>query len=223
MLRAVVFDVDYTLARPGPDLGAEGYVELGLRYGLTLDPTRYDAARRAAFAEVRQHPELDHDDEVWVLFTERIILGMGGVGNTYPAAVEMERRWTHSAHFELYDDALPALEAVAAGGLKIGLLSNSARNLDDFVSHHGLSVDAVLTSASHGKTKPHRSIFAAMLDLLDVIPAEALMVGDTLHDDVEGARAAGMRALLLDRDGRYLDVSERLENLTGLSAWIGSG
>src|ERR1700690_1074039 len=77
VLRAVVFDVDFTLARPGPDLGPSGYRELGLRYGLSLDPSRYEAARAAAFAEVKRHPELDHDEEIWVLFTERIIQGMG--------------------------------------------------------------------------------------------------------------------------------------------------
>ena len=46
-------------------------------------------ARAAAFTEVKRHPELDHDDEIWVLFTERIIQGMGGTGDTYRAAVEM--------------------------------------------------------------------------------------------------------------------------------------
>ncbi len=51
-----------------------------------------------------------------MLFTERIIVGMGGRGDTYAAAVEMERRWSHSAHFELYDDALPALAAVRRSG-----------------------------------------------------------------------------------------------------------
>src|SRR5947199_394011 len=48
MLRAVVFDVDFTIARPGPDLGPEGYTRLGERYGLSLDPALYDDARRAA-------------------------------------------------------------------------------------------------------------------------------------------------------------------------------
>ena len=95
---------------PGPDLGPEGYRELGLRYGLELDPSRYEEARAAAFAEVKRHPELDHEEEVWVLFTERVIVGMGGRGDTYRAAVEMEQRWAHSAHFELFDDAMPALE-----------------------------------------------------------------------------------------------------------------
>jgi putative hydrolase of the HAD superfamily len=221
VLRAVVFDVDFTLARPGPELGPAGYRELGLRYGLDLDPSLYEEARAAAFAEVKRHPELDHDEEIWILFTEQIIRGMGGVGPTYEAAVEMERGWMKAAHFALYDDALPALEELRARGLKLGLLSNSARDLDEFVVHHGLEVDAVLTSYSHGKTKPHESIFWALLERLGVEPAEAVMIGDTIEDDVEGARAIGMQAVLLDRDDRYPEVPGRLRDLGGLSSVLG--
>ena len=219
MLRAVVFDVDFTIARPGPDLGPEGYCELVRRYGLELDAARYEEARAAAFAEVKRHPELDHDEEIWVLFTERIIVGMGGRGDTYAAAREMEGRWAHSVHFELYDDALPALEEVRRHGLKIGLLSNSSRNLEDFVVHHGLSADAVLTSGAHGKTKPHESIFRAMLGLLGVEAVEAVMVGDTLRDDIDGALAVGMRAVLLDREGRYPE-RESLSDLRKLRSLV---
>jgi putative hydrolase of the HAD superfamily len=221
VLRAVVFDVDFTLARPGPDLGPEGYRRLGLRYGLELDPSRYEAARAAAFTEVKRHPEFDHDEEMWVLFTERIIQGMGGTGDTYGAALEMERRWAQSVHFELFDDALPVLEALRERGLKLGLLSNSSRDLDEFVAHHGLVVDAVLTSHVHGKTKPHRTIFRAMLERLEVEPPEAVMVGDTIEDDVEGALAVGMRAVLLDREGRYPGVEGRLDDLRELPAALG--
>jgi putative hydrolase of the HAD superfamily len=203
VLKAVIFDVDFTIAQPGPDLGPEGYRRLGERYGLTLDPERHDDARRAAFSTLRRHPELDHDEEIWVLFTQRIIEGMGGVGDTYGAAVEMEAGWSHAHFFELYDDVLPTLEALRELGLKIGLLSNSARDLDAFVAHHRLAVDAVLTSGSHGKTKPHETIFRRMLELLEVAPEEAAMVGDTIEDDIEGARAVGMQALLVDREGRY--------------------
>ena len=221
VLRAVVFDVDFTLARPGPDLGPGGYCELGLRYGLTLDPARYDEARATAFAEVKRHPELDHDEEIWVLFTERIIVGMGGVGDTYRAAVEMEQRWTQSAHFELYDDAQPALEAVRSLGLKIGLLSNSSRDLVEFVRHHELDADAVLTSHAHGKSKPHDSIFRAMLDLLGTAPEDTVMVGDTLEEDIEGARAVGMGAVLLDREDRYPGLPGRIRDLHAVPAALG--
>jgi putative hydrolase of the HAD superfamily len=221
VLRAIVFDVDFTLARPGPDLGPEGYRRLGLRHGLELDPGRYEHARAAAVAELKRHPELDHDEEIWVRFTEQIIRGMGGTGATYEAAVEMERSWVEAAHFELYDDALPVLDDLRARGLLIGLLSNSSRDLHEFVAHHGLVADAVLTSRAHGKTKPHETIFRALLELLGVEPAEAAMVGDTIEDDVHGALAVGMRALLLDRECRYPEVEGRLDDLRELAAALG--
>jgi HAD superfamily hydrolase (TIGR01549 family) len=133
----------------------------------------------------------------------------------------MESRWAQSAHFELYDDALPVLERIRELGLSIGLLSNSSRDLDDFVAHHRLRADAVLTSHAHGKTKPHESIFRAMLELLDVAADEAVMVGDTIEDDVVGARRVGMRAVLLDRERRYPDVEGRLDDLRELPAALG--
>jgi putative hydrolase of the HAD superfamily len=221
VLQAAVFDVDFTIARPGPDLGPDGYVRLGRRHGLELDPARYDEARRAAFMTLKRHPELDHDEEIWVLFTQRIIEAMGGTGDTYAAAVEMEDAWSHAQHFELYDDALPVLTALHAAGLKIGLLSNTARDLDEFVAHHLLTVDAVLTSRAHGKTKPHETIFRHMLELLGVEPEDAVMVGDSLEDDVEGALAVGMRAVLVDREGRYPDRVGRLDDLRLLPAALG--
>lgn len=222
-LRAVVFDVDFTIARPGPDLGPEGYRRLGERFGLDLDPARHDEARAAALVDLKRHPELDHDEEIWVLFTQRIIEGMGGAGgDTYRAAVEMERAWMLAHHFELYDDVPATLDAVRERGLKIGLLSNSARDLDEFVAHHRLRVDAVLTSRTHGKTKPHETIFRGMLSLLDVRADEALMVGDTIEDDVDGARAVGMRAVLVDRTGRH-GVPGALDDLRGLVALLGDG
>jgi len=220
-LRAVVFDVDFTLAKPGPDLGPEGYRSLGRRYGLELDPSRYDDARRSAIAGLERHPELDHDEEIWVLFTERIMQGMGGRGDTRGAAVEMTAAWSEAEHFELYDDALPVLEELRGRGLKLGLLSNTARDLPAFAAHHGLPADALLTSHAHGKEKPHASIFERILALLEVAAEESVMVGDTLEDDIQGARAIGMQAVLVDRGQRYPDAPGRLENLLDLPAALG--
>src|SRR6478752_2148368 len=189
-LRAVVFDVDFTIAQPGPDLGPEGYQRLGRQHGLELDPGRYDEARRAAFATLERHPELEHDEEIWILFTQRIIEGMGGVGDTYACAAEMTHAWEHAHHFDLFDDVPPTLEALRARGLKIGLLSNTARDLDLFVEHHGLVGDAA-------------------------------MVGDTIEDDIEGARAVGMTAVLVDREGRHTDVPGRIDDLRALPVALG--
>jgi putative hydrolase of the HAD superfamily len=221
-LRAVLFDVDFTLAKPGPDLGSEGYERIGARHGLTIDPSRYDEAREAALEHLERHPELDHDEEIWYAFTERIVRGMGGEGDAArEVALEITRGWERAANFDLYDDALPVLEELRRHDLKIGLVSNSARNMADFVAHHGLDVDAAITSFEHGKTKPHETIFRAALELLAVEPEEAVMVGDSIADDVEGARAIGMRAFLVDREDRFPEAADRLPTLLALPAALG--
>ena len=60
-LRAVLFDVDFTLCRPGPELSADRYARIAARHGITLDPSRYGAARDAAVLNLKRHPELLHD------------------------------------------------------------------------------------------------------------------------------------------------------------------
>ena len=221
-LRAVLFDVDFTIAKPGPDLGPEGYRQLGERFGLDLDPERYAEARAHAVGTVERHPELDHDEEVWVLFTEQIIRGMGGnTDRAYECAVEMTRAWEHAHNFEIFEDVLPTLAELRAHGLKIGLVSNTGRNLDEFVAHHGLQVDAAVSSGAHGKTKPHPTIFLSALKRLEVKPADAVMIGDSIEDDVEGAKAVGMRGFLLDRENRYPEVEEKLTDLRALPAALG--
>lgn len=221
-LRAVLFDVDFTLAKPGPDLGPDGYRRLGKRFGLELDPGRYEEARRTAFDELQRHPELDHDEAIWIAFTERIVRGMGGaVGPAHDCAVAMTRAWEHAHNFELYEDALPVLEELRGRGLKLGLVSNSGRDLDAFVEHHRIQIDAALASGAHGKAKPHEAIFRAVLDRLEVEPADSAMVGDSVEDDIEGARAIGMRAYLLDRENRYPQLEERLTDLRQLPAALG--
>jgi putative hydrolase of the HAD superfamily len=216
-LKAVLFDVDFTLARPGPELGPEGYVRAGERHGLRLDAARYVEARDAALVDLRRHPELEHDDEIWFRFTERIVRGMGGdADSAYACAVEITRGWERHENFELYDDVADALAGLRAAGLRIGLVSNSSRDVREFASHHGLEVDAGISSFHHGRTKPHASIFRAVLDLLGVESAEAVMVGDTIADDIEGALAVGMRAILVDREGRRPDFEPRIETLHDL-------
>src|SRR5262249_18349650 len=94
VLKAVLFDVDFTLFQPGPELGPEGYRRLGERHGLRLDPDRYDEARFRAVEVVQQHPELVHDEEIWIAFTQQIMIGMGGEpGGCRDCAVDMVREW----------------------------------------------------------------------------------------------------------------------------------
>ena len=225
MVRAVLFDVDFTLALPGPELGPEGYRHVGERHGLVLDPRRYDAARQDAVASLQRSPELVHDDEIWVACTEHIVRGMGDgdidAQTAAACAADIVQAWELHDKFTLYEDALPVLEELRSRRIKLGLVSNGSRDLDEFVQHHGLVVDVAIGSRAFGRTKPHPEIFLHALALLDVLPEEAAMIGDSYEDDIEGARALGMKAFLLDRDGRRPDEPDRLADLFSLPAALG--
>jgi HAD superfamily hydrolase (TIGR01549 family) len=222
VLRAVLFDVDFTLFRPGPELGPEGYRRRGERRGCGPEPERYDAARANAIAVLQGDRELVHDEEVWIAFTEQIVRGMGGDAyGAHECATDMVREWERHENFALYEDALPALEDLRRRSLKIGLISNGQRDLDEFAAHHGLEVDAIVGSKAHGRIKPDPSIFVAALSALAATAEETAMVGDSYEDDIVGARALGIRAILLDRDGLRPDEPERIDTLLALPAALG--
>jgi HAD superfamily hydrolase (TIGR01549 family) len=222
VLKAVLFDVDFTLFRPGPELGPEGYRRVGERHGLTLDPESYAEARARAIETLQRNHELVHDEEIWVAFTEQIVLGMGGAPEGARAcAADMVAEWERHENFALYEDALPVLDELRRHDLKIGLISNGQRDLEEFAEHHVLAVDAIVGSKSHGRVKPHPSIFLAALQALSVGPDETAMVGDSYEDDIEGARALGIRAILLDRDGLRPEATDRIDTLLALPAALG--
>ena len=94
-LRAVLFDVDFTLAKPGPLLGRSGYRDAGARLRARARPRPLPGrARGGASRDLERHPELDHDEEIWVRFTEDILRGMGGEGpDVREIALEIVRGW----------------------------------------------------------------------------------------------------------------------------------
>jgi putative hydrolase of the HAD superfamily len=221
-LRAVLFDVDFTLAKPGPLLGPEGYKIVGERHGLALDTARHSEARLAAIEDLEHHPELDHDEQIWLRFTEDIVRGMGGFGDAVRrVAFEIVKSWEDARNFELYEDALPVLGVLRARGLKLGLVSNTSRDLDLFCRHFEIDVDAWISSGAHGKVKPSPSIFRTVLEALSVAAGDTVMVGDSMLDDVEGARALGMRAVLVDREGRFPEWPDRVRSLRELPGLLG--
>jgi len=203
-VRAVFFDVDFTLIYPGPMFRGEGYRAFCRRYGMDADPSRFDAAVASAAAVLDGVESAAYDAEIFVRYTRRIIEQMGGCGERIDeCAREIYAEWALCQHFELYDDVADALRELAAAGLRLGLISNSHRCLASFQSHFELEgvISAAVSSSEHGFMKPHPSIFAAALQLVNAAAHESVMVGDSVKQDVDGALAAGMRAILLHRGG----------------------
>jgi putative hydrolase of the HAD superfamily len=204
MTRAVFFDVDFTLIYPGPTLQGEGYGNFCARRGVTVDTSLFRAAVGKAapvLDEVKAH---NYDAQLFIDYTRAIIEHMGGRGpGAELAARDIYDEWAACHHFFLYDDVEPALRALAEAGLKIGLISNTQRPLDEFAAHFALDniFSAAISSAELGFLKPHHAIFEAALAAVGEPAGAAVMVGDSVKADIEGARQAGMRAVLVRRTG----------------------
>jgi HAD superfamily hydrolase (TIGR01549 family) len=202
--RAIFFDVDFTLIYPGPTFQGEGYGKFCAEEGIGVDVARFDAAVAAASFILDDIEEQVYDPTLFVHYTATIIEQMGGRGASVVRVAErIYEQWASNHHFEIYDDVAPVLTELAARGYVLGAISNSHRSLAAFTEHFKLDglIRTTISSAEHGFMKPHRSIFDAALQLAEVNAAEAIMVGDSLKADIEGARAAGMRGVLLRRSG----------------------
>jgi HAD superfamily hydrolase (TIGR01662 family) len=203
MIRAVFFDVDFTLIHPGPSLQGHGHRELCARYGIDVDPDRFDSSVAAASSLLDAGGGV-YDPVIFIEYTRRIIEGMGGSGPQVDAAArEIYAEWAACHHFSLYEEVPDVLRALRADGYRIGLISNTHRSLAAFESHFELDglFAAAISSSDHGFMKPHPSIFEEGLRQAGVAPDEAVMVGDSYAHDIEGARRLGMRGILVARSG----------------------
>ena len=199
--RAVFFDVDFTLIHPGPAFQGQGYAEACAKHGVLVDPALFDAAVAAASATLHVEGSA-YDPEVFVDYTRRIIEGMGGSGaGAVAAARDLYEAWAACHHFTLYEEVPDVLRDLRADGLMIGLISNTQRSLAEFERHFLLDglFDVAINSRDHGYMKPHPSIFEEGLRRAGVAAPEAVMVGDSVPHDIEGALRLGMRGVLVQR------------------------
>jgi putative hydrolase of the HAD superfamily len=221
LTRAVFFDVDFTLIYPGPAFQAEGYRRACAAHGIEVDPAKFDEATAASSFILDELEEQIYNHDVFIHYTASIIEKMGGRGaGIIDVAREVYDQWSVNHHFEMYDDVAPVLHELQRRGFIVGVISNSHRSLDEFCRHFSLGhiITVSVSGFEHGYMKPHRSIFDAASKLANVGAKEALMVGDSLAHDIQGAVNAGWRAVLLRRSGeRPADLPADLRVITTLA------
>ncbi len=121
----------------------------------------------------------------------------------------------------VFDDVTPALDALRARGKQLGIISNFSPNCQTLLGELGLAhyFDFFIVSGILGIEKPDPRIFHAAVVAAGKTIQEMIYIGDSVHHDIEGARSAGMDALLIDRAQRYVDGAlPRLGDLRELSA-----
>jgi putative hydrolase of the HAD superfamily len=109
----------------------------------------------------------------------------------------------NSITFRLFADVEFALGSARTRGVKLVVVSNWDVSLHEVLARVGIAplLTGVVTSAEAGSRKPDPSIFADALRVAGVPAGKAVHVGDSLEEDVAGARAAGIEPVLLRRDG----------------------
>ena len=100
---------------------------------------------------------------------------------------------------DLYDDALPCLEALRSEGYRVGVAANQPRTTEAFIRETGVELDFVASSESWGVHKPAPEFFAKVVDAAGVPAEQIAYVGDRLDYDVLPAREAGMVSVFLRR------------------------
>ena len=168
--------------------------------GIEVSEAAAEAAIRAEIAYYRAHLHEGRDAASLAGLRERSAEAMRpalGVGGPLTDAL------LEALRFHAYPDAAPALRALRDRGLRLVVVSNWDASLHERLEETGLAplVDGAVASAELGVAKPDRAIFAHALALAGVPVEAALHVGDSAREDVEGALAAGLRAVLVQRGG----------------------
>jgi len=202
-IRWVLFDAVGTLMFADPPV-AEVYRSVAARFGSQLTVAEISKRFRRALAAEQAcgGPTSEiYERERW----RRIV---GAVIDDVPAASQaiLDTLWRHFAapdSWRLFDDVADAIEELRDRGYKLAVASNFDDRLNQvMLEHPALAVmHAIFVSSDLGFTKPDLRFFRAVEKRIGAAPSEIALVGDDEVSDVQGATAAGWRAIRLDRGG----------------------
>ncbi|MEX0786452.1 MAG: HAD-IA family hydrolase [Dehalococcoidia bacterium] len=184
--------IDLARERTMPDVGHYYYVRLG-EDGMGS----YDSDERARSFWANYYAQALIDAGV-DLPREELISAGNAVYDWYQ----------DPAQWETYPEVPETLQLAHERGFVQGVISDWGTDLVPILHAHEvtLHLDFVVASAAVGTAKPHPDIFRYALDRAGLQPAEVLYVGDSYISDVLGARTAGIRGVLIDREGRAPEV-----------------
>jgi len=224
MIKAVFFDLYQTLVHYQPsqeELEADALKNLGIK--VTAAALRHPilVANEFIYQQIAKKPLSQRSrEETMALYAEyqRVVLKAAGIAADEKIVLRLLGMMQQAKmDLVLFDDVMPALDALKKRGLQLGLISNIEQNMTATLDKLGLAakLDIIVTSQDAGFTKPNPGIFQYALKKSGVKPDESVYVGDQYQVDMVGAKGAGMKGILLDRDDYYQEKIEcpRLKTL----------
>jgi HAD superfamily hydrolase (TIGR01509 family) len=228
---AVFFDLGLTLICPRSFDGM--IAETCGRHGIPLTPEEVARCHAGIDEEMAAFPIRDTVLSIdsappeeclqfWLALFRRIL---NATGRAYPDHMPrtLYEEQLHPSRWPLYLDMLPALTALRAAGVRLGVISNWETWCEQLIVQLELSrlLDFALISGTLGVEKPDPRLFRLALERAGVPAERAVHVGDDPARDCAGAHGVGITPVLLDRYGRHPAAPwPRLPDLTGFPAWI---
>jgi dihydrofolate synthase/folylpolyglutamate synthase len=212
-IRAVTFDVGGTLIEPWPSVGRV-YAQVAARHGVEVAAEALDRQFALAWAARKN---FRHRLSDW---SELVRQTFAGLTPAPPSASLFGALYSHfatAAPWRIFDDVAPCLRELKRRGLKLGIISNWDDRLRPLLRELQLDnyFDSIVISGPAGPHKPDPKIFQAAAAQLNTRPEAILHIGDSAPEDGAGARAAGLRALLLTRSQTPASLSS-LQSLPAL-------
>lgn len=224
-IAAIVFDAVGTLIVPEPS-AADVYAAVGRKYGSRRGVPEIAARFRAAFAREEQldrtryglRTSEEREIERWRSIVAAVLDDVSEPARCFE---ELYQHFAGPSAWRCLPGGPATLTGLAERGIRLGLASNYDQRLRTVLA--GLpelaALQCVAISSELGWRKPAREFYVALCRQLHLDPRQVLLVGDDLENDYEGARAAGLQALLLD-SGDQSKPAERIERLSELPGWL---
>lgn len=211
-IKAVIFDAYNTLFRNETSYWADIFGAICQQQNLAVGPQQlWDCWKsfEIQFRQTRtdmvnpdQSPPFKTYQVAWEKAFEQAFNSLGLSGNAHKAS---EQSVAGMAGREPYEDTIPVLGFVNKHW-KSSLLTNADNSfIMPLIERHGLMFSSVVTSEMAQAYKPNPKAFEKVLSETGVSAAESVYVGDTLLDDIHGAKLSGMLAVWINRDKKSLD------------------
>jgi putative hydrolase of the HAD superfamily len=193
----VTFDVGGTLVEPWPSVG-HVYADVAKEYGLSVDA---ESLNRQFALAWKAKKDFRHRVSDWFSLVEQTFADLSPNPLSKDLFDAIYNQFATALSWRVFDDVVPCLRELKRRGLKLGLVSNWDSRLRPLLRELDLDgyFDSIVISAEVGSQKPEPGIFRMAAAQLNVPPSSVLHIGDSESEDVKGARAAGLHALLLSR------------------------
>jgi len=213
MYRGITFDVGSTLIYPDPSediMMQNALKQLGHEVPLEIITPYIDTMYNEVYVdELKNHPDFWADDntsrDLWHALYRWLSTVLGFADIKDEVADIVYKGYLKPECWSLYDDALPVLQALREKGIHMGVISNWDGNLPILLEgiHIAEYFDTITTSALVNLRKPDPRIFDLTLNKLGLEPHEVLHIGDNVDADGFGAKEAGVKTLIVDRNHLY--------------------